>query len=58
MISLSLFQFMDNVQPSKDWIVEAWSIKPTFSLIITFSFIKLQTQTKKPLTQLLYYCCE
>ena len=35
-----------------------WSIKLTFSLIVTFYFAETANRSKKSLTQLLYYCSE
>ena len=36
---------MANLQPSRSWVPDAWSIKPTFSLTITF-FQNLETELK------------
>ena len=39
-------------------ISDAWSIKLTFSLIVTYYLTKTKNRTKKSLTQLSYYCFE
>ena len=52
--SLSFFRFMVNFQPSESRILNAWSIKLTFSLTITFYLGKPKNRTKKSLTQLPY----
>ena len=45
-MSLSFFQFMANLQPFGNRIPDAWSIKLTFSLTITFYLTKLKTELK------------
>ena len=45
--SLSFFQFMANLQPSGSRIRDAWSIKFTALLIVTFNLIKPENRTKK-----------
>ena len=52
------FQFMVNLQPSESQIPETWSIKLTFSLIVTFHLTKPENKTKKFLTQLSYCSIE
>ena len=47
--SLPLFRFMANLQPLGNRISDGWSIKFTFSLIVTFLFIKPENRTKKSL---------
>ena len=54
--SLSFFRFIANLQPSESGIPDAWSIKFTFSLTVTFYFTEPENRTKKSLAQLLYYC--
>ena len=51
---IAFFEFMANLQPSRSRIPEAWSIKLTFSLTITFDFTKTENRNKKSLTQLSY----
>ena len=36
----------------------AWSVKLTFSLIVTFYVIKTENKSEQSLTQLSYYCCQ
>ena len=55
---LSFFQFMANLQPPESWIQNTWLIKLTFSLTITFYRTTTENRTKKPITQLSYYCFE
>ena len=50
------FQFIANLQPSGSRIPDAWSIKLTFSSIVTFHLTKTGNRAKKSLTQLLHYC--
>ena len=50
--SLSFFQFMANLEPSRSQIPDAWSVKLTFSLTITFYLTKTGNRTKKSLRQL------
>ena len=35
---------------------DVWSVKLTFSLTVAFYLRKTENRTKKPLTQLSYYC--
>ena len=51
--SLSLFQFMANLEQSGNQILNAWSVKFTFSLTVTFYLTKSENITK---TQLSHYC--
>ena len=46
------FQFMVNLQPFGSRIPDAWSIKLTFSLTITFYPTKNENRTKTSLSQL------
>ena len=52
------FSIMANLQPSGSWISETWSIKFTFSLIVTFGLRKCENRTKNSLKQLSYECFE
>ena len=54
--SLSFFQFMTNVEQSRSRIPDAWSVKFTFSLIVTFYLSKTENIIKKSLTELSNYC--
>ena len=56
--SLSFFQFMANLEPSRSQIPDAWSVKLTFSLTITFYLTKTGNRTKKSLRQLSHCCFE
>ena len=56
--SLSFFRFMANLEQPRSWILDAQSVKLTFSLIVTFYLSKTENRTKKSLTQLSYYCFE
>ena len=50
---------MANLEPSRSWIAEAWSIKLILPIIVTFFYLtKSENRTKKSLTQLSYYCFE
>ena len=44
--SFPLFQFIDNLEQSRSRIVDAWSAKLTFSLIVTLSLTKNKNRTK------------
>ena len=57
-ISLSFFRFMANLEPSRSQIPDAWSVKLTFSLTITFYLTKTENRTKKSLRQLSHCCFE
>ena len=52
------FQYITNLQPSGSQILDTWSIKLTFSLIITFYLTEPENRTKKSFTPLLHYCFE
>ena len=45
--SLSSIQFMANLQSYRSQIPDAWSLKLTFSLTITFYLRKTENRTKK-----------
>ena len=51
-------RFMVNLQLSASRIPNGWSIKFTFSLLVTFYLTEHENRTKKPLPQRLYYCSE
>ena len=64
-MSLSFFEFMANLEQLASRILEAQSLKLTFSLIVTFYLTKTENRTKKSLTQLShcrfeqgYYFCQ
>ena len=46
---------MANLQPPESRIPDAWSIKLTFSLIVTFYLTEPKNRTKKSQRQFLYY---
>ena len=50
--SLSLFQFMANLEQSGGRILDAYPIKLLFSLTVTFYFSKTENKTKLSSTQL------
>ena len=52
------FQFMANLKPSRNRILEVWSIKYKFLLKVTFHLTKSENRTKKSLTHFSYYCFE
>ena len=54
--SFSLFLFMANLKQSESWIPDAWSVKLTFSSIVTFYLTKTENRTKKSPTGFSYYC--
>ena len=56
--SLIFVLFLAILQPSGSRIPDAWSIKSTFPLIVTFYLTKPENRTKKSLTQISYYCFE
>ena len=56
--SLSLFQFMANLEQSGSRITDAESAKFMFPLIVAFYFTKTENRTKISLTQLSQYCFE
>ena len=51
--SLSFFQFMANLEQSGSRILDAWSVKITFSL--TFYLTKTENRTKTSLAQFSFY---
>ena len=53
--SLSIFLFKENLEQSRNLILEAWSAKLILSLIITFYPTKTENRTKNFLTQLLIW---
>ena len=57
-IPLPFFQLMANLEQSGGSISDAWFVKLTFSLIVTFSLTKSENRSKKSLTQISYYCFE
>ena len=54
----SFFRFMVNLDQPKSWIPDAWSVKVTFSSIVTFYLTKTENWTKKSLPQVSQYCFE
>ena len=42
--SWSFYQFIANLKPSGRWIPDAWSMKLTFSLIVTFYLKKTENR--------------
>ena len=52
MTSLSFFQFMTYLEYSGSENPDVWSVKLTFSLIVSFYLTKAENRTKKSLTQL------
>ena len=48
--SLSFLQYMTNLEQSESQIRNAWSLVPTFLLIVTFYLTKTENRTKKSLT--------
>ena len=51
-----LFPIYDILKPSRSYIPEAWSIKLAFPSTTTFYSTTTENSSKKPLTQLTYYC--
>ena len=49
--SFSFFQYMANLEQSGSRIPNAWSVKLTFWLAVTFYLTKTENRTKKPRTQ-------
>ena len=43
--TLSFFQFMTNLEQSRSWIPEAWSLKLTYPLILFFYLTKIENKT-------------
>ena len=56
--SFSFFRFMANLKQYGSQIPDAWSVKLTFSLTVTFYLTKIENRTKNSLTQLSYYYFE
>ena len=50
--SLSFFLFIANLQQSGSRIPDAWSVKVTFALIVTFYITKTENKTKKSVAPL------
>ena len=48
--SLSIFQFMANMQQSGSRVPDAYPVKRVFSLIVIFYIPKTENRTKKSLT--------
>ena len=48
--SLSIFQFMANMQQSGSRVPDAYPVKRIFSLIVIFYIPKTENRTKKSLT--------
>ena len=53
-----IFQFMVNLEQSPSRILDTWSVKLTFLLIVTMYLTKTENRTKKSQTQFSYYCFE
>ena len=58
MSPLSYCQLMVDLEESRTWTPNTWSITFTFSLIVTSHLKKIKHRTEKPLTQLSYYLFE
>ena len=56
--SLLFFQFMATMEQSRSRILDAYSVKLTFSLEVTFYLTKTENRAEKSVTQLLHYCFE
>ena len=56
--SMSIFQFMANLEQSGSQIPGAKFVKLIFSLRVAFYLTKSENITKKSLTQLPHYCFE
>ena len=56
--SLSFFQFTANLEQSGSRIPDAYPVKRTFLLLVTFHLSKVENRIEKSLTQLLHYCFE
>ena len=48
-----LSRFMTNLEQSGSWIPDAWSVKPKFSLIVTFYLTKTENRSEKSNTALI-----
>ena len=57
-VSLIFVQFMANLEQSGSQVPEAWTVKLTFLLTVTFYLKKSESRAKKYLTQLSHYCFE
>ena len=57
-MSLLFFRLTANLEQRGSPILDAWSVKRTISLTVTFYLAKNENMTKKSLTQLSYYCAE
>ena len=55
-VSVSFFQFMVNLEQFGSRISDAWYVKLTRSLEVSFHLTNIENRTKKPLTQLSCYC--
>ena len=55
-MSLSNSGLMTNLEQSGSWIPDVWSVKVSFSLIVTFYLTKTEYISGQSLTQLSYYC--
>ena len=53
--SLSIFQFMANLEQSRSPFPDVWSVILLFLFIVTFYLTKTENRTKNSLTQLSYY---
>ena len=49
----AFFQFMVNLEKFGSRILDAWSVKLTCSLVVTFHLTNIENRTKKSLTQLI-----
>ena len=56
--SLSVLQFMANLEQCESRIPDVQSVKHRFSLAVFFNLTKTENRTKKSQTQLSYYCFE
>ena len=48
-----LSRFMTNLEQSGGWIPDAWSVKPKFSLVVTFYLTKTENRSEKSNTALI-----
>ena len=55
---LSLFEFLANLEQSRDRILDTKSAKVTFPLIVTFCYRKTENRPMKSLVQLSHYHSE
>ena len=56
--SLSVLQFMANLEQCRSRIPDVQSVKHRFLLAVFFNLTKTENRTKKSQTQLSYYCFE